>query len=281
MVFPVGAVVTGLTSLLSLLDKSNNAAPQPKSPHINLQKLDWKNKEHMQNPIFPQFRDAETIGTKPWQPNPSVPTNFPAQQDFYSHYGQGPEWDYFLGKKNAKAQQQGIGNLYPVGQPTPPAFTDAYNRTVNQQFAKGGHVKSSKEDAAVVQMTIAAMLGKAPNAQVIVAEFVKRFGRQALDDLMARVQKAASPSQAPAPEPDQPPGQAIQGQGDGLSDSIPAQINGQEPASLSDGEFVVPADVVSGIGNGSTNAGVKQLHGLIDHVRQQRTGTKKSPPPLQ
>lgn len=62
---------------------------------------------------------------------------------------------------------------------------------------------------------------------------------------------------------------------DGMSDSVPAQIEGQQPAALSEGEFVVPADAVSGLGNGSTEAGAKTLQQMIDRVRQARTGTAK------
>jgi hypothetical protein len=62
-----------------------------------------------------------------------------------------------------------------------------------------------------------------------------------------------------------------------MSDDIPAVITGQKPqrAALADGEFVVPADVVSHLGNGSTNAGAKRLYAMMDKVRQARTGNPK------
>jgi hypothetical protein len=64
----------------------------------------------------------------------------------------------------------------------------------------------------------------------------------------------------------------LQGPGDGMSDDIPATINGDEPAALADGEFVIPADVVSHIGNGSSEAGSKQLYAMMDRIRKARTG---------
>jgi hypothetical protein len=67
----------------------------------------------------------------------------------------------------------------------------------------------------------------------------------------------------------------LDGQGDGMSDSIPATIEGKQPARLADGEFVIPADVVSHLGNGSTKAGSKRLYAMLDKVRHARTGTKK------
>jgi len=69
-------------------------------------------------------------------------------------------------------------------------------------------------------------------------------------------------------------GRMLRGPGDGMSDSIPANIAGKRPARLADGEFVIPADVVSHLGNGSTDAGAKQLYAMMDKVRKARTGRK-------
>jgi len=72
-------------------------------------------------------------------------------------------------------------------------------------------------------------------------------------------------------------GKLLRGPGDGMSDDIPAVIKGakQRRAALADGEFVIPADVVSHLGNGSTDAGAKRLYSMMDKVRQARTGNKK------
>jgi hypothetical protein len=73
-------------------------------------------------------------------------------------------------------------------------------------------------------------------------------------------------------------GRLLKGPGDGMSDNIPAMIGRKQPARLADGEFVVPADVVSHLGNGSTDAGAKRLYAMMDKVRQARTGKKKQAP---
>jgi hypothetical protein len=73
-------------------------------------------------------------------------------------------------------------------------------------------------------------------------------------------------------------GRMLKGPGDGMSDSIPGVIGGRQPARLADGEFVVPADVVSHMGNGSTDAGAKRLYAMMDKVRKARTGKKKQAP---
>jgi hypothetical protein len=69
-------------------------------------------------------------------------------------------------------------------------------------------------------------------------------------------------------------GRLLKGPGDGMSDNIPASIGRKQPARLADGEFVVPADVVSHLGNGSTDAGAKQLYKMMDRIRSARTGRK-------
>lgn len=65
----------------------------------------------------------------------------------------------------------------------------------------------------------------------------------------------------------------LKGPGDGISDSIPATIGGKQPARLADGEFVLPARIVSELGNGSTDAGAKALYAMMDRVQN---GRKKS-----
>ena len=65
-------------------------------------------------------------------------------------------------------------------------------------------------------------------------------------------------------------GQLLKGDGDGVSDSIPARIGDRQPTRLADGEFVVPARVVSELGNGSTDAGAKRLYAMMDRVQKAR-----------
>ena len=70
-------------------------------------------------------------------------------------------------------------------------------------------------------------------------------------------------------------GRYLQGETDGMADKIPARIGRNQPAALSHGEFVIPADVVSHLGNGNSDAGAKKLYQMMDKVRQARTGNKK------
>jgi len=73
----------------------------------------------------------------------------------------------------------------------------------------------------------------------------------------------------------------VQGSGGGLADFVPAQIDGEQPAALSEGEFVFPADVVSFVGNGSSDAGSRVLNQIITQVRaMMKQGGKEQSPPL-
>ena len=73
-------------------------------------------------------------------------------------------------------------------------------------------------------------------------------------------------------------GKLVSGNGDGMSDSIKANIDGTQEARLTDGEFVIPADVVSHLGNGSTDAGSKRLYDMMARVRKARTGRSNQAP---
>jgi hypothetical protein len=74
------------------------------------------------------------------------------------------------------------------------------------------------------------------------------------------------------------PPRFLSGGGDGMSDSIKANIDGKQEARLADGEFVVPADVVSHLGNGSSKAGAKKLYAMMDKIRKARTGRERQAP---
>lgn len=73
-------------------------------------------------------------------------------------------------------------------------------------------------------------------------------------------------------------GGGVRGAGDGMSDDVPAMIDGQEPARIANDEFIIPGDVVSDLGNGSSDAGHKRLYNMMDNIRKARHGTTKQPP---
>jgi hypothetical protein len=103
--------------------------------------------------------------------------------------------------------------------------------------------------------------------------FLKSFGEDALRDLVERVKSGDFDM-----EGEEEGGGVVSGEGDGMQDMVPGTIDGERDVLLSDGEFVVPADVVSGLGNGSTDAGARELESMMERVRQSRTGTPVQPP---
>ncbi len=94
------------------------------------------------------------------------------------------------------------------------------------------------------------------------------MARSPLADLL-KAETLATPAESPTP---------IRGTGGGLADLVPAQIDGVQPAALSEGEFVFPADVVSMLGDGSSEAGARILNSLIQEIRGIKQGgdTKQS-----
>ncbi len=141
----------------------------------------------------------------------------------------------------------------------------------------GGMTKTGMNDKELISSAIDVLQGEIiePNQQrVILAQFVQEFGQDALQDLIQKVQSGEIPQ-----VPSEGDGM-VKGAGDGMDDMIPANLEGDQDVLLSDGEFVVPADVVSGIGNGSSDAGANKLEDMMDRVRELRTGGKTQPPDI-
>ena len=124
----------------------------------------------------------------------------------------------------------------------------------------------------VISAAISAVQGQHPQPELALGAFLAQYGEEALRDLVDRVQSGEMGQTAAESE-----GQ-LTGPGDGMSDMIPASIEGQQDVLLSDGEYIVPADVVSGLGNGSSDAGAKVLDEMRDKIRVERTGRKAQAP---
>lgn len=121
----------------------------------------------------------------------------------------------------------------------------------------------------LISQAVSAIKGEIEDPRQILAAFVAKYGEDALRNLVDKVESGDVDATA-----QQSQGQ-LRGAGDGMSDMIPAKADGETDVLLSDGEYVVPADVVSGLGNGSSDAGSKQLDEMMARVRQQRTGSKE------
>ena len=72
----------------------------------------------------------------------------------------------------------------------------------------------------------------------------------------------------------------IGGRDGGMDDTVPAMTDGTQPAKLSSGEFVMPADVVSSLGDGNNENGAQKLYEMMDRIRAFKTGSLEQPPPV-
>jgi hypothetical protein len=141
------------------------------------------------------------------------------------------------------------------------------------RYEEGGDMDMSEapNDKELISDAVDAIKGKDSNPEITLARFVSRYGEDALRDLVGRVQSGEFDQNAETTEG------KVSGVGDGMDDMIPATLEGEQDVVLSDGEFIVPADVVSGLGNGSTDAGSKSLYEMMDRVREMRTGGTTQP----
>jgi hypothetical protein len=140
-------------------------------------------------------------------------------------------------------------------------------------YAQAGGIMSMVpeefNDKELVSAAIASLKGEMPQEQAVqvLARFASRFGREALIDLVEQMQSGVIAQNAGNAEG------MIRGAGDGMDDLVPAKLGEDQDVLLSENEYVVPADVLSGIGNGSSDAGARKMDRLLDDVRMERTGT--------
>lgn len=180
-------------------------------------------------------------------------------------------------EEKSKSQKEIGGKQYDAGEASSPSdggssggVTPEWKYFPNAKYyAEGGPVSGgvaslmdkgsqpvSQDDEQLIDATVAAIQGQTPDAQPVIQAFIQTFGEQALQDLVQQITGKQSAS-------------------DGMNDAIPAQIGGgvaglSQPAQLSEGEFVVPSDVVSHLGNGSTQAGGRALDDMVKRTRQAR-----------
>ena len=145
---------------------------------------------------------------------------------------------------------------------------------LNFGMQEGGETQIQSEADRLIDLTQMAVLGRLPEeeADVVIQAFIAEFGEEAFQALRNSTLEEVVPGS-------QKEGEVV-GAGGGMDDLIPGMIGDQQPVAVSPGEYIVPADVVSGIGDGSTDAGVQQLDGMLDRVRMERTGTTQQPAPL-
>jgi hypothetical protein len=168
----------------------------------------------------------------------------------------------------------GIPNLVASRQmlPIPTTMTNAEGQTVARRPGSGGVTyfspmqyltaaqAAAQAEAAKQVATPAAPVAPAPTETVGIGDFMQQ---QFAAGGMARGGISSLGGYSDG-------GRLLRGPGDGVSDSIPATIGGHQPARLADGEFVIPARIVSELGNGSTEAGARKLYAMMDRIKKAR-----------
>ena len=157
-----------------------------------------------------------------------------------------------------------------------PGKDDEFDYMFPRNFAEGGLASMERDanelnDKELISKAVDAIQNELPNPEEVLGVFIARFGEEALRDLVMRVQDGTFDENVERSEG------MVTGAGDGMDDMVPAKLEGEQDVLLSDGEFIVPADVVSGIGNGSSEAGSQRLYDMMDRVRQLRTGMTEQP----
>lgn len=185
--------------------------------------------------------------------------------------GLDPEFTYFNPNPIPSTYARG-GMVYtPTGTRAPVRM--AAGGLADMGGMPGMAPEAPPNDKDIVRMAISAVRGEMPEQQaaMVLGQFLQTFGEEALRRLVDDVRQGRNPRGGDME------GQ-IRGPGDGMDDLVPAKMDdGSQDVLLSDGEFIVPADVVSGLGNGSSDAGAAELERMMSRVREARTGSTEQP----
>jgi len=184
----------------------------------------------------------------------------------------------------AQRSWQQIASTYGKYGKAPTAGMRDYASRYGVNFREGRQVKSPEQQAYEDQVMerYRSQVAEEPAYTRIPVEILDYFG---VKDPY-RLRRAMDANKEEAPVDKRAAGGYLEGgiaslKGDGMSDSVPAKIDGSQPAALSTGEYVIPADVVSHLGNGSSDDGAVRLDEMLDRVRMARTGTEDQAPQIE
>jgi len=251
-----GLLKTGLAAAAPVIMAPQNNAPQtPVGDNVMPQRLQYN------------------AGAAPTTPAPDVPTyesgmtqNFGREQNYFPTAGyqnitpeQAKQMRGYAGGGPVEAMSNanaiGANTGYPMADINKPVYATPYQTPVSQNVVQG------TADTGVNSMT-GEMNEFAVGGEVSpTMNFERPYTAMARGGLSAAASHLGDYSDG---------GRLLKGPGDGVSDSIPATIGNKRPARLADGEFVVPARIVSELGNGSTEAGARKLYAMLDRVQAAR-----------
>lgn len=143
-------------------------------------------------------------------------------------------------------------------------------------YAEGGSLEPEEKKARqIVQDAMEAIRGEGDDPEGSLNTYLAYYGKDALQDLYKRM---SGKEEVEEEDNYEPPEGMIKGPGNGMDDMATARMaHGGQKVLLSNDEFIIPADVVSGLGDGSSESGARKLYAMMDRVRMDRTGNKKQP----
>ena len=185
----------------------------------------------------------------------------------------------------APAPQKGIASVFPSSVASDPVVPEEEEDDVLREtkspykasgYAEGGSLEPEEKKARqIVQDAMEAIRGEGDDPEGSLNTYLAYYGKDALQDLYKRM---SGKEEVEEEDNYEPPEGMIKGPGNGMDDMATARMaHGGQKVLLSNDEFIIPADVVSGLGDGSSESGARKLYAMMDRVRMDRTGNKKQP----
>jgi hypothetical protein len=194
------------------------------------------------------------------------PTSFMGASGITNQYIQNQQIQEYLDSLNNPTTD--IGDAFTADGPMGRAQGGVTNYANQGQTEMMSPPTNDFRQDPITQEVIAFLMGDSENTEVV-EMFVDKYGNETFMALREMILNPDGTKQTEG---------LIAGVGNGgMDDDLLGSIGNKEKIAVSQDEFIIPADVVSGLGDGSSNAGSKELYAMMDRIRQKRTGTTKQP----
>lgn len=175
----------------------------------------------------------------------------------------------------ATVPQKGIASVFQPSVASAPVVPEEEEEDVLREAEGGSLEPEEKKARQIVQDAMEAIRGEGDDPEGSLNTYLAYYGKDALQDLYKRM---SGKEEVEEEDNYEPPEGMIKGPGNGMDDMATARMaHGGQKVLLSNDEFIIPADVVSGLGDGSSESGARKLYAMMDRVRMDRTGNKKQP----
>tara|TARA_R110000796_G_scaffold229894_2_gene347362 strand:- start:1308 stop:3770 length:2463 start_codon:yes stop_codon:yes gene_type:complete len=222
----------------------------------------------------PTFATTPTPAPAPTPTPTTTPVN--AVDALFAYDNIAVDQDYNPTEINtvASAITDGLKGIADVAQDFGVGETDVWGALLRQEFytpeTLTTYIQQSDPDYTEVDLVVRLLQDGQTTAEEVAAYYQSQYPGITAEDVKANFTDLGGTTQLA--QGGNVNGYYLGGSTDGMADNVPATIDNSQPAALSDGEFVIPADVVSHLGNGNSDAGAQNLYGMMDRIRTARTG---------